>query len=910
MKILALLVSCALLASRLTGASPIAADDETPDISSVPTTEVPATISVDTTTKITEINSTECTTDVPVTSPAETTSEVPVTSPAETTSEVPVTSPAETTSEVPVTSPAETTSEVPVTSPAETTSEVPVTSPAETTSEVPVTSPAETTSEVPVTSPAETTSEVPVTSPAETTSEVPVTSPAETTSEVPVTSPAETTSEVPVTSPAETTSEVPVTSPAETTSEVPVTSPAETTSEVPVTSPAETTSEVPVTSPAETTSEVPVTSPAETTSEVPVTSPAETTSEVPVTSPAETTSEVPVTSPAETTSEVPVTSPAETTSEVPVTSPAETTSEVPVTSPAETTSEVPVTSPAETTSEVPVTSPAETTSEVPVTSPAETTSEVPVTSPAETTSEVPVTSPAETTSEVPVTVFSETTTKIPVVVTDETGKETILTTPISIFDFLETVINKTEETTSTPRAEVLVNLKEVQTEEEVVVSTPPSSDQTDIVITATKADDTNVNVSSNMVKEKLSEQIRKVLLHYQRPDPIGFPGAPIPESLSIPPMRKNFGMADMTFTNMTIHGLSKFTVERVNTDLDNMQVYVLLKIRRLYILGNYTMKTWFSRPAAGPFNVTLIDVDAEAAAALEPDADGYLQTNETEMDMQFADCNLDFKNLGFMASVFQGMISTVGSVLFDGIKPFIINEVNTNMRADINNQIKTITSKLPKMKMPVTDMAVIEGRKYVMRMGYDPYRLTDRKIKEGPFSFTISNLTVYGLSKFRRVGEIGVSLRGHVLQLTAHVITSKIHGSLNWAYELVLTKNFNRTGMTNFTIDHLQVRAVVNQSLDIREKPILHKLDIEVGNINILMDRQVPLDYVVEIAVNSLPPLLRHIIVDALEEPIKIKVQTLLNDIRVDQMVEERLPELDNLTNNEQQTQQQQQQRK
>lgn len=333
-------------------------------------------------------------------------------------------------------------------------------------------------------------------------------------------------------------------------------------------------------------------------------------------------------------------------------------------------------------------------------------------------------------------------------------------------------------------------------------------------------------------------------------------------------------------------------------------------MRRLYVLGNYTMKTWFSRPAAGPFNVTLIDVDAEAAAALEPDADGYLQTNETEMDMQFSDCNLDFKNLGFMASVFQGMISTVGSVLFDGIKPFIINEVNTNMRTDINNQIKAITSKLPKMKMPVTDMAVIEGRKYVMRMGYDPYRLTDRKIKEGPLSFTISNLTVHGLSKFRRVGEIGVRVNGRVLQLTAHVITGKVHGHLNWAYELSLTKNFNRTGSSNFTIDHIQIRAVVNQSLDIREKPILHKLDIEVGKVGVLMDRQVPLDYVVEIAVNSLPPLLRHIIVDALEEPIKLKVQTLLNDVRVDQMVEERLPELDSMTvtNNVQPQQQQPQQ--
>ncbi|XP_050432370.1 uncharacterized protein LOC126840567 [Adelges cooleyi] len=446
---------------------------------------------------------------------------------------------------------------------------------------------------------------------------------------------------------------------------------------------------------------------------------------------------------------------------------------------------------------------------------------------------------------------------------------------------------------------VAVNVTAVDESGEVTEGPVPPPAQSEITLNATADGNTNITLSSDAVTNRLSEQIRKILKHYQKPDPIGFPGAPVPDPLAIPPMKKNFGLADMTFSNMTVHGLSKFTVERVNTDLDHLQVYVLLKMRRLYVLGNYTMKTFFSRPAAGPFNVTLIDVDADLAAELEPDADGNLQTNETQMDMQFADCELDFKNLGFMASMFQGVISSVASVLFDGIKPFIINEMNTNMKADINAQIKAITSKLPRMKMPVTDLAVVEGRKYVRRMGYDPYRLADRKIKEGPFSFTLSELNVYGLSDFRRLGEIGVGVRGRVLQLTLHVITGAVHGSMRWAYELDLSKKFGRSGATNFTVDHIQVRAMVNQSLDIRQKPVLHKLDIEVGKVAVQMDRQAPLDYIVEIAVNSLPALLRHVIVDALEEPIKQRVQTILDEVELERMVEERLPELDNMTGTE-----------
>lgn len=322
---------------------------------------------------------------------------------------------------------------------------------------------------------------------------------------------------------------------------------------------------------------------------------------------------------------------------------------------------------------------------------------------------------------------------------------------------------------------------------------------------------------------------------------------------------------------------------------------MLLKIKRMYVLGNYTLKSWFGRPAAGPFNVTLLDVEAEAAAALEPDEDGNLQATETDMDMRFKDCELDFKNLGFTATLFQGILSSVGSVMFEGIKPFIINEVNTNLRADVNAQVKTITSKLPKLSVPVPDLAVAEGRSYVRRMGFDPYRMADRNIKEGPLNFTVNDLTVSGLSDFRRVGDIGLQVRGPVLQIAVHVITGAVNGSLDWRYHLQLSSAFQQSGVSNFTVEHIQVRAIVNQSLDIREKPVLDDLQIEMGHVAVTMDRREPIGYVLEAAVNSLPTLLRHMIVDALEDPIKMKVQELLDEVQLEKMVEERLPELDRL---------------
>lgn len=54
-------------------------------------------------------------------------------------------------------------------------------------------------------------------------------------------------------------------------------------------------------------------------------------------------------------------------------------------------------------------------------------------------------------------------------------------------------------------------------------------------------------------------------------------------------------------------------------------------------------------------------------------------------------------------------------------------------------------------------------------------------------------------------------------------------------------------------------------------------------------------DIIVEVMVNSLPDLIRHILVDTIEEPLKYKIQQLLNKIEPHQILEKTLPELDNL---------------
>lgn len=91
------------------------------------------------------------------------------------------------------------------------------------------------------------------------------------------------------------------------------------------------------------------------------------------------------------------------------------------------------------------------------------------------------------------------------------------------------------------------------------------------------------------------------------------------------------------------------------------------------------MTSWISR-SEGNFTVKLTGVKVEGIARLEVSTDGKLQAQDIDMDLTFDKIDLAFENLGFVGSVFQGLVNSVGSFIFDSIKPFILKEVNTNMR--------------------------------------------------------------------------------------------------------------------------------------------------------------------------------------------------------------------------------------
>lgn len=55
-------------------------------------------------------------------------------------------------------------------------------------------------------------------------------------------------------------------------------------------------------------------------------------------------------------------------------------------------------------------------------------------------------------------------------------------------------------------------------------------------------------------------------------------------------------------------------------------------------------------------------------------------------------------------------------------------------------------------------------------------------------------------------------------------------------------------------------------------------------------------DYIIEFLINVLPNLLRYQIMDAIEEPIRAKIQDECNKINVERLIRSKLPEIERMS--------------
>ncbi|EDW04051.1 uncharacterized protein LOC6561705 [Drosophila grimshawi] len=390
----------------------------------------------------------------------------------------------------------------------------------------------------------------------------------------------------------------------------------------------------------------------------------------------------------------------------------------------------------------------------------------------------------------------------------------------------------------------------------------------------------NIEVSKNRV----AAQIEAVLEHYKQKDPVGLPGAHIPDPVDVPDTSNSLGMANLNMRKVKAYGLSKFRIASINADFKEMMVEAGITLDEMLVKGDYTLSSFFTK-ANGPFTVILKKVYVTASASLIVKRDGHLTTDRIKMDISFGEMAMDFQNLGFLGSVFQGLINSAPNLVFDAMKPLMQKEVDQKLRIEINASIeKTLGDRRMPNSITPLDSVIAEGRKLVRQNGYDPYHLPDMNRTMGVFSVQLANTWISGVSSFYRVGNITAGMQNNTISLRVQVGTQQITGAGQWEVGLGLV---TRVGHVQFTVQHIRATVEISQSLDTRKRPQINDLQFDMGNIQVRCDGAGTLDYIMEFAVNVLPNLLRYQIMDAIENPIKQRVQEKFNTIDVEQAIKQ-----------------------
>ncbi|ODN01552.1 hypothetical protein Ocin01_05122 [Orchesella cincta] len=389
------------------------------------------------------------------------------------------------------------------------------------------------------------------------------------------------------------------------------------------------------------------------------------------------------------------------------------------------------------------------------------------------------------------------------------------------------------------------------------------------------------------IDQQMAEKIRGIIKHFKQDDPRGIPpeiGDVVKDPMPIPNLEQSFSGTKMKFEDLNMYGLSTFRLDYARALISDMKIAVGLSIEQLQILGKYQMSSWFTR-SKGNCNITVIQVAVEAAVDFFVDPEGILQVENIAVDVKFNDIKMNFENLGFLASVFQGMINSVGSFLFDSIKPMILSEAESRVRRELNDQTRSMPQRFPNSISPV-DMFIASARVYMREKELDPFFLPNYTWTK----FDLDQGELIGLSSIHRTGPIAVEFEENIVKITVNVGAENLKGKYRWTLNII-RDFYSISGEMEFNLEYITAAVKVGQPANLDELVTIDELDLEIGNIAVLSDGTGTLDYAIEAFINIVPNLLRKPIIDALEDPIRNMIQDEVRKaLNIEAEIEKRLP--------------------
>ncbi|CAG0900804.1 unnamed protein product [Darwinula stevensoni] len=376
------------------------------------------------------------------------------------------------------------------------------------------------------------------------------------------------------------------------------------------------------------------------------------------------------------------------------------------------------------------------------------------------------------------------------------------------------------------------------------------------------------------VKKSTEEIIREVLEHFKQEDPLGIPGIPLQDPMDIPDFQGAFSIVKIQFTKAQVLKLTKFRIKRVHVDVANLKVSLSMHIPQLVVTGRYAMSNFFSTQR-GDFVVFLKDVYVSGDARLRVEEGGYFQIDNVNMDMTFQEINMKFQDLGFLGSIFQGIINAVGPFIFDSIKPTILGSIDTSLKTEANAELKKFGLNFSPQTPPI-DSVIGDARSFIQKSNLDPYVIPDRQFSSLGINFKLTQGKLHGLSTIHRVGNITITVVDNVVSVHVNMGTKELTGKAGYETQFLW---WTVGGDVTFTVEYLHVGVTVSQPLNLDKNATVEAVDVEVGPVDVHTTGESVIDSFLDYGVDAVSFALRDLLTCIAEEPIREILETEINKI-------------------------------
>lgn len=153
---------------------------------------------------------------------------------------------------------------------------------------------------------------------------------------------------------------------------------------------------------------------------------------------------------------------------------------------------------------------------------------------------------------------------------------------------------------------------------------------------------------------------------------------------------------DLKMTQLSVTGLSKFTITNLKLDLNNLRFTFGLRIPKMTIKGLYDldgkMFNIFPLYGDGPFSISVSALSISTSAAVSINANGIGTLAEPpHLDVSFRSVRIHFRNLlGGLSNVLNNIISSLARPIFDKMKPKLMASLKKSMFKILNKKLSTV----------------------------------------------------------------------------------------------------------------------------------------------------------------------------------------------------------------------------